>query len=253
MNNNNNNQKLTLKEEQSCELKILIFFDAFCKQNNIRYSLYAGTMLGAIRHKGFIPWDDDIDVILTRENYNKFISTFNSTKQYLLVNYSRNKKCTGILFSKIFDTTTVAVEKKTKPLPNEGVWLDIFPLDYVPNNAFKRKQVNLHFYFVAKLIWARSAKKPSFLYFALKIFFFWSKAQKSDYFKDLTMINLKQFKSDSKFPAFLFNDYITVEFEGHYFSCFKEYDRILKIHFGDYMTLPPIEQRHTHSMDAFLK
>lgn len=260
-------KELTLKQVQSHELEILVFFDAFCKENNIEYSLYAGTMLGAIRHNGFIPWDDDVDVILTRDNYNKFTSAFSSTKRYSLVNYSTNKDCKRILFSKIFDTTTKATESNIKPLPNEGVWLDIFPLDFVPNSSLKRKSLNFRFCLISKLLLARSTKRPNAFYCFLKVLFFWKtnkslleslnkysgKAKKSNFVNDLTMINFKKLSEDFKFKSSLFQNYIEVEFEGRFFSCFSEYDKILKIQYGNYLVLPPVSQRHTHSMNAYLK
>jgi lipopolysaccharide cholinephosphotransferase len=261
------NKKLSLKEEQELEFRILLHFDSFCKSNSINYSLYAGTMLGAVRHKGFIPWDDDIDVLMTRENYNKFLSLYKSGNSYSLINYSKSKRCTSILFSKIFDNNTVAEEPNVKMIPGEGVWLDIFPIDYISNNKLKRFFTNLHFFLVDKLIYARSAKKPTLPYQLLKTFAFWKtnkslltsldkyscKAKKSNYLKNLTMIRGGEIKNDKKFPASYFSQYSMLEFCGHNFQCLTQYDQMLKIEYGDYMTLPPANERYSHSMNAYLK
>ena len=264
---NNLNEKLSLQEEQELEFQILLNVDAFCKSNNIKYSLYAGTMLGAIRHKGFIPWDDDIDILMTRENYNKFISTYKSNENYSLVNYSNNPDCTGILFSKIFDNNTDAEEPNTKKIPGEGVWLDIFPFDFVSDNKFKRKITAFHFMLISKIIYSRTTKHNSFAYKILKLLFFWKtnkslytsldkyskKVKPSNFVKDLTMINGRDFIRDKKFPASLFLEYAEVEFMNFKFPCLKQFKEVLTIEFGDYMTLPPINQRYSHSMEAYRK
>ncbi|MFA6756049.1 MAG: LicD family protein [Bacilli bacterium] len=260
-------KELTLKEIQEIELGILIEFDNFCKSNNIKYSLYGGTLLGAVRHKGFIPWDDDIDVLMTRNNYDKFINTYKSNKRYTLINYGNNKGCTNISFSKIFDNNTDAEEDNAKKIPGEGVWLDIFPFDYLSNNKFKRKLTNLHFLFIDKLIYARAAKHPSLLYKLLRTLFFWKtnkrlltsldkyshKVKESNYLQNLSMVYIKDLKKDNKFPSYLFNEYTTIEFCGYTFPCMSKYSDMLRLEYGDYMKLPPINERHSHSMTAYKK
>ena len=127
-------RKMTLQDIQSFSLEILKVVDKFCKENNITYFLAYGTLLGAVRHKGFIPWDDDIDILLPRPDYERLLKTFNvpgfkvfdASDPNMLLPYSR-----------ICDTTRTLV-KTTSPwykgTIQSGMWIDLFPLDAVSDD-----------------------------------------------------------------------------------------------------------------------
>ncbi|MGN1183120.1 MAG: phosphorylcholine transferase LicD [Faecalibacillus sp.] len=130
--------RITLKEIQELEYNILKEFDAFAKENNIKYFLCGGTLLGAIRHEGFIPWDDDIDICLLREDYDRMISlvrekrTFQNKPQYRFClplddNYIYP-------YVKIVDDHTIVYEKDINHKFCLGVWIDIFPMDSWPES-----------------------------------------------------------------------------------------------------------------------
>ena len=111
------------------------FVDHFCRMNEIRYFITAGTLIGALRHKGYIPWDDDIDIVMLRDDYEKFIclmATFDG--QYKLEAFETNRDC-NYAYAKVYDDTTIFYQgyegKKQKLI---GVNIDIFPLDYVTDN-----------------------------------------------------------------------------------------------------------------------
>ena len=106
----NYKNKITLEELKSLQMNILDYVDSFCKENNIRYSLCGGSLIGAIRHKGYIPWDDDIDIMMPRPDYDKFLALFNKNadSRYCAINYLTDKEFYQP-FSKIVDTSTVLI------------------------------------------------------------------------------------------------------------------------------------------------
>jgi lipopolysaccharide cholinephosphotransferase len=140
-----------LKNLQSAELKLAISFSEFCKKNNLRYYMIGGTLLGAVRHKGFIPWDDDMDFGMPREDYEKMKKLLLSKGNYKMEvqSYSVNPKY-KYAFVKIVDNSIdllieTGIEKQIVP-----AWIDIFPIDYVPNNFLVKK---LH---LLSLLWTRA-------------------------------------------------------------------------------------------------
>ena len=124
-------EKLSLKERQNISLDILIDVDRFCRENDITYFMGCGTLLGAVRHKGFIPWDDDIDILMFRDDFNRFLNIYKSDK------YALSKPLDGrFCIAKVYDTDTVEYEagidySNREPL---GVDIDIFPLDGIRND-----------------------------------------------------------------------------------------------------------------------
>ena len=236
-----------------------------CKEHNIKYFLHGGTALGAVRHKGFIPWDDDIDVMLFRDEYNRLIDVLHMKK-------SRYKILSNLIqddyfysHSKLVDTDTILIETPVPYVSDSGVFIDIFPLDYLPNDVAKRKYIKkkYHFYnflkfsslqlenisktFGKKL--AHELAKPicrfiGWKYFDKKIEAILKtlKAEKTEYVNDL--VGNMEYNSDMK--ALWFDSTKMVMFEGQEFPVPAEYDSWLRVKYGDYMKLPPEEERVTH-------
>lgn len=119
-----------MNDLQKCQFEMLKEFVRICEKHNLRYFLIGGTCLGAIRHKGFIPWDDDIDVALPREDYNKFIKLQDELPSYYFIqNYHTDPRYI-YNFTKIRDSRTTYIENFYRTVKqNHGVWIDIFPLD----------------------------------------------------------------------------------------------------------------------------
>ena len=139
-------RELSLDEMKKIELEMVEDIANFCEENNIDYFLCGGSLLGAIRHKGFIPWDDDIDLGMTRDNYEKFIKTFSSEKYNLF--YSTGDAPYYLPFIKVCDKRTVL--KGITDFGSEmGVWVDIFPMDQVPEDMKKTQK------FVRRMTWKR--------------------------------------------------------------------------------------------------
>ena len=123
--------QLSVKEVKKIESDTFRAIKDFCTKNNIQYYLSGGTMLGAIRHNGFIPWDDDIDISMTRDNYMRFIELFpkEGLNGYSLLSPYTKEDC-GIVFSKVYDTSTRKVDNELKSkYANYGIDIDLFPID----------------------------------------------------------------------------------------------------------------------------
>lgn len=120
---------LSVREIQLLILEVMKDVDRFCREHNIPYSLSSGTLLGAVRHGGFIPWDDDADIFMLREDFDRFTSTYKSDKYKLLYHGNTESKVFADGYAKVCDPETFSGNEDKK---GTGIYLDIFPLDYVP-------------------------------------------------------------------------------------------------------------------------
>lgn len=165
------NYNSKLKEEL---LDILNFFDKICKDNNLKYYLGGGTLLGAIRHNGFIPWDDDIDVYMPREDYNKLLKIKIDNKSFWIDTYKTNKNNWNI-YSKIRKKNTSFYEKGIPlSIKNQGIWIDIFPIDNTKNTKFSFLKIRKRIVEVSKNILLykniNHETKPKKLFYKLAIY-----------------------------------------------------------------------------------
>ncbi len=131
-----------IREHQECIYRILEEFDRICRENDIPYQLFAGSLLGAVRHSDFIPWDDDLDVIMLRKDYERFLETapqaLDCDRFFLQKEYSEHWP---MFFSKLRMNGTACIEKfhPKDPKQHQGIYIDIFPCDNASDNAFVRK------------------------------------------------------------------------------------------------------------------
>ena len=251
----------TLKKLQSVETEMLKVVADFCKKHNIKYSLYAGTLLGAVRHGGFIPWDDDIDICMERSEYNRFLKLWreNGVEGYYLQG-TDNPNYQYINFSKIRKNgTRFGTEQDVKLLENLGIFLDIFPFDKVPKDKKLRKKFmrNVKLWMVytrgypytkgskilelaSRILLLKSRKKQLEIRNKLENKILSYQKMEKDY--DLMCFACP---NDLKFiyPANILDELTDVDFNGHTVKMHKDYDTALKIKFGDYMQLPPEEER----------
>lgn len=258
-------KELTLQEIKNIEFNLLIDFDAFCRQNQIRYFLAYGTLLGAIRYKGFIPWDDDIDVLVPREDYDRIIKLYKDSERYRLYSIERNRKF-GYPFAKLCDVTTIKEEENIDNGIKQGVEIDVFPLDYWDNDIdIAKKEVlqlkkNMFGLNLAKMKSALSSTPwKSFL---LKIIMLSCRTLGSKFFVDRIIKIGKQNNQNHRAyignkvwcpygdrdicPSKIFSNSIEIEFEGRKFPAPVGYDAYLTRLYGNYLPEPPKEKQKTH-------
>ncbi len=272
----NDCKQLSPKEIKTVELNILLEFQKFCDNNNLTFYLCGGTLLGSIRHKGFIPWDDDIDVCMIRSDYEKLIQICNSCTKKLPNNLKLICFENSTLYApyiKILDTTTFIKEEKVKNNKSNSLWIDILPVDGLPSDTNKVKKIYKKTYFWRK-IWLLSIVrlgygKNIFKIIIKPIFILFSKiiGQKKCTRK-LIKIAKKNDVATSEYVGIVswglygpgermrkkeFLESVEVEFEGHMFKTMSCWDSYLKNLYGDYMKLPPKEKRINHQMKVYSK
>ena len=248
-----------ISKVKKIELEMLLEFDSICKKNNLSYFLFAGTLLGAVRHKGFIPWDDDIDVCMPRNDYQTFmrIGQKELSSKLFLQNHNTDKGYT-LPFAKIrnVDTTFIEYNAQRKHF-NQGVFIDIFPMDGYPSDQKRRKKYTFkqrmlknvcYRSYLGNSLFSKLKSIPIYIVTGFKsakryINKYEKFVSKLEYGKtDLIMI-FDGIACDKAYSYSSFNDKCKIEFEGYKLVSPKDYDRYLKEEFGDYMKLPPKENR----------
>ena len=237
------------------EQEILDVIHQICTEHGLRYSLAYGSLIGAMRHKGFIPWDDDIDIMMPREDYEKLLAVWDQSapKGYILQNTRTDSDFTQN-FTKIRKDHTTFLqgeEERTKQY-HKGIFVDIFPGDRVPSGKIGQ---NIQYIACAvNLLYSRSGGMIG------KVERFLLKAPKEKYpvrreraekkirswngNESLLYVFPNTIGCSRKFyPANLFEDMKTIEFNGKQYMCVADADTILRIEYGDYMQLPPEEER----------
>lgn len=256
-----NEQLIKLHE---LELDMLTEVRRVCELNNIKYFIIGGTMLGAVRHKGFIPWDDDADVGMLREDYEKFRKVcetdLNHEKYYF--QDDRNTKGYRWGYGKIRRKNTLFLRENQRHLDfGQEVFIDIFPLDNVPNGKIAQLIHFQHCFIIRKMLWSVVGVKVEKNIIKKGIYWLFTKIPKEriyeHYYKyigsvkesNFVKINLFQLKETPPFRRCLFMETDQYEFEGELFSGVKDYDEYLTWKFHDYMTLPPVEKRKIHPVE----
>lgn len=242
------------------EQEILDVIHQVCTEHGLRYSLAYGTLIGAVRHKGFIPWDDDIDLMMPREDYEKLLVIWNQSapKGYILQNTRTDSDFTQN-FTKIRrdHTTFLQDEAERTKHYHKGIFVDIFPGDRVPSGKIGRKiqyiacAVNLLYSrghtsgsggMIGKaervLLKAQKEKYAVRRERAEKKIRSWNGDESLQYVFPSTIAWSRQY-----YPANLFENMRTIEFSGKQYMCISDYDSILRLDYGDYMQLPPEEER----------
>ncbi len=269
-------EKLSLKEIQKIEIEILSKIDKICKNNNITYSLAAGSVIGAIRHKGFIPWDDDIDIIMSRKDYEKFKDIMTS-QNYKDIKYLSCEIQNDYWwpYAKVVSLKTEAQEKNLKPTKDYGVFVDIFPLDNIPNDEQERKKYFNKLKIIRNLyllkLFGTSTTSNNFKKIIKKILLFFLTPISSRHlllkfntlvkkYKDTPncnnlglLVTETTIKRNIIYPNNFLEKIIYTEFENKKFTIIENYDKYLKELYGDYMKLPPKEEQISNHHWEILK
>jgi lipopolysaccharide cholinephosphotransferase len=252
-------EDMTLRKLQLLELKILLELKRICEKHHIQYFLMGGTLLGAVRHQGFIPWDDDIDIGMIRSEYVKFLTICNDelSQEYFLQTFESDETY-PYSFAKLRLNGTKYPEPVNKGIfCHKGIFIDIFPFDHVPNNYLCRMVHRSKLMVSSRMCELKygyrkipSTLKGRLLYHLSKVF---SKTQ-------VTKMREKLFRKYNKkhtdfyingslycYPAEIFEQFSELEFEGIKFPVPAGYPTYLECAYGDYMRLPPEHERIRHT------
>lgn len=268
-NNLDEREYLSLDEVHAELLKLLLRFDTFCKKHSLRYSLDSGTLLGAVRHKGFIPWDDDVDLNMPRPDYERlkalqhelpdglhFVDAYNSDIVY------------G--FGKICTESVRAQEPSYEGVMDEMLWIDIFPTDGVDEDpqviAEMKKTVTKA---ARRNVWANvNHQNVHGIKRLIKVVLgasLRSTDTRGQLLKAIERASVDPGYDDSKYVTCLvgtgktawrlskdaYEHMVDMEFEGHMLPVMGCWDQFLSQLYGDYMKLPPVDKRATHCIKAW--
>ena len=259
-----------LKQLRAIQKEILDSIHSFCMTKGIRYSLCAGSLLGAVRHHGYIPWDDDIDIMMPRVDYERFVKEYHSNDNYIL-DLRKEGHCVE-LFIKVCRKGTIMIDK----MLGRALWginIDIFPVDGYPDNTcfhcdsiLAKKKMVEKLCPIYKSISNKQQRIKWFIKFCAKrvVFFYphsflYLKAEIDQmvraYSIEEEMLGcrlLGGYGYREVLDARLFQSYTDVLFEGDYYRSISDYDTYLKSLYGNYMELPPKEKQVTHHLyDSF--
>lgn len=261
-------KEISLEESKKIMFEILKSVDQCCRQNGLKYSLDWGTLLGAVRHKGFIPWDDDIDLMMPRKDFNQFLKVFKDEKFDVLSNEDPKW---GWNYTRICDKKSIVVfGPNSERIRKHGLWLSIFPIDGIPDSSdewvVQQKKINFYHNLcrlkrsgwtnsggcirnISKMV-ARVVLAPIPMRYLAKKEEHWLSICSNQKTK-------MSFQRDIDYhirPAYYFDEVVDLEFEGGKFMAIADYHKYLTDEFGDYMQFPPVEKRvPSHGYVAYYK
>ena len=245
------------------ELEILEATADFCEKNGLKYLLAYGTLLGAIRHKGFIPWDDDIDIMMPRQDYEKLLQLWQDDDRYQVLECRKNRDY-PYQFAKVCMADTYMVEKDVTVSYDMGLYIDIFPCDEVPSDPRKTGAMVKHLARLEKMRMYSMSPQEKLLrgdsrWNLDRKLLFWILKGVGPHKLSLKIDRIaRRFQNGGNvYGGFLstryprrevqpltnFGETVMLEFEGKQFRAPAAYDAVLRLLYGDYMEFPPEEER----------
>ncbi|SCY09877.1 lipopolysaccharide cholinephosphotransferase [Lachnospiraceae bacterium XBB2008] len=253
-----------LRRLQLVELELLKEFDRICRKHNIKYSITGGTLLGAVRHGGFIPWDDDSDVSMLRSEYEKFVAVCDSELDPEKYYFQDIDRTPGYRwgYGKLRRKDTVFLREHQQHMPYEqGIFMDIFPRDSVPDSYLGERIHSFKCFIVRKILWSavgRFADSRSMMRTWFSILYHMTKRSATRFYHKLVLsssdpeterVRALTFPIPRKGKGYLrkwYQEYTDINFEDATLMTEAGYLEWLTVEFDDYMELPPIEKRKVH-------
>lgn len=255
-------QQSDLRRLQLVEYELLCEVDRVCRKNHIQYTLYAGTLLGAVRHQGFIPWDDDADIAFLPEEYEKFFAACKrdlNTEKFFLQDY-RTDPYYRWGYAKLRRNHTAFVREGQEHMKyHNGICIDLFVLYPVPDDSLRRKLYFDAFFLIRKTLYSEAGRVSAPNAFLRGIYRGLSKIPKDTVFRaanrilykkpsrDLNLLYIMTANSRPGVPRRCLDSYREMRFEDRDFLVMEGYDEMLRIAYGDYMTPPPESARDSHN------
>lgn len=279
-------KKIELKEKKELLVQILDKFLRFCKDNNLKCYLIAGTLLGAVRHNGFIPWDDDVDVMMPIDDFNRLMRITQNGKidERYTISTPENNSLHMWPFIKVCDSKTVltetgVVDRKHVEQQKKyyGVYIDVFPAYGLPNDeeerkAFQKALSMLHKNDIYAVRVMNRRKTDSYLLYTVRKIAYWFyripyRIKGNHYYVSETLRLINKYPlEESKYYGFdigivpdcrahslttYLSEETTLKFETLTCPVLKEYDKILSNQYGNYMQLPPENERRIHPSECY--
>lgn len=257
---------------QLIQLDMLVELDRVCRANNIRYCIFFGSLLGAVRHKGYIPWDDDADICMLREDYEKFKTVIDQLDPEICF-FQDHETDPGYIwgYGKLRRTGTTFIRAGQEHMKGKtGVFVDIFPMDDAPLSLIGQMWRSFRCIILRKILWSQVGKFTDKNAFKRGVFSLMSHIKPATVYKRTSKMEKKS-KNDSpnrvrvllfpttyrnkhkiclerySMPKSWFTERAEYDFEGAKLFSSRDYDAALKYNYGDYMVLPPDDKREPHA------
>jgi lipopolysaccharide cholinephosphotransferase len=258
-----------LRAVQLCQLEMLVEVDRICRKNGINYSMIAGTMLGAVRHGGYIPWDDDADIGLLRNEYNRFREACKQDLDKSRFYFQDIQATKGYRwgYGKIRRKGSFFLREGQSHMPySTGIFIDIFPIDNVPDGRIYSEIYRFYCFLIRKALWSEvgrfteknicvravyEALSKIPLKSVMQNMLFYADKINSNPTENVRFLTFPEPDGISEGKREWFLDTVDYNFEGAILRGVRDFDSYLTHKYGDYMTLPPIEQRKTHPVSQY--